>query len=108
MYEYRAIVENVVDGDTIDLSIDVGFKLTTRQRVRLAGIDTPEKGKPGYAAAKDFVREAILGKPVAVRTEKVSKWGYYVAHVTLSDGKDLSGTLIAAQLAKPYDGGAKE
>jgi micrococcal nuclease len=37
MYEYRAVVENVVDGDTVDLAIDVGFKLCTRQRVRLAG-----------------------------------------------------------------------
>ena len=43
MYEYKAIVDRVVDGDTIDVDIDLGFSTTlTKQRVRLAGIDTPE------------------------------------------------------------------
>jgi micrococcal nuclease len=108
MYEYRATVENVVDGDTIDVSIDLGFKTNTRQRMRLARIDTPERGQPGYASARDFVRDATAGKVVTIRTETVSKWGYYLANVTLPDGKDLSDTLLAAQLAKPYDGGKKE
>lgn len=108
MYEYRATVENVVDGDTIDVSIDLGFKTHTRQRMRLARVDTPERGQAGYAAARDFVRDATAGKVCTIRTEKVSKWGYYLANVTLPDGKDLSDTLLAAQLAKPYDGGHKE
>lgn len=108
MYEYKATIENVVDGDTIDVAIDLGFKTHTQQRMRLARIDTPERGQPGYAAAKDFVREAACGKLVTIRTEKVSKWGYYLANVTLPDGKDLSDTLLTAQLAKPYDGGKKE
>lgn len=108
MFEYRATVENVVDGDTIDVAIDLGFKIQTRQRMRLARIDTPERGQPGYAAAKDFVREATAGKVVTIKTEKVSKWGYYLANVTLPDGKDLSDTLLTAQLAKPYDGGHKD
>lgn len=108
MFEYRATVENVVDGDTIDVAIDLGFKIQTRQRMRLAHIDTPERGQPGYAAARDCVREATLGKVVTIKTEKVSKWGYYLANVTLPDGRDLSDALLDAQLAKPYDGGRKE
>ena len=107
MYEYKATVENVVDGDTVDLAVDLGFKVSTRQRVRLARIDTPERSQPGYAAARDFVREAVLNKPVMLKTAKVSKWGYYLAEVTLEDGRNLSDTLVQAQLARYYDGGKK-
>ena len=107
MYEYKATVENVVDGDTVDVLVDLGFKTSTRQRVRLARIDTPERSQPGYAAARDFVREAVLNKPVMLKTEKVSKWGYYLAEVTLEDGRNLNDTLVQAQLARYYDGGKK-
>lgn len=108
MYQYKATVENVVDGDTIDVSVDLGFKVLTRQRVRLARIDTPERGQPGYAAAKDFVRDVALNKPITLKTEKISKWGYYLAEITLENGRNLSDTLVQAQLAKYYDGGHKE
>lgn len=108
MYEYKAIVKNVVDGDTIDVAVDLGFKVTTRQRVRLARVDTPERAQPGYAAARDFVREAALNKSVMLKTQKVSKWGYYLAEITLEDGRNLNDTLVQVQLAKYYDGGHKE
>lgn len=108
MFTYKATVENVVDGDTLDVVIDLGFKVTTRQRVRLARIDTPEKGQPGFAAAGDAVRELVLSKTVTVVTEKVSKWGYYLASVSLADGTDLSAALIARGLGKNYAGGKKE
>lgn len=107
-YEYKAIVENVVDGDTIDVAIDLGFKIQTRQRVRLARIDTPERGQVNYQTAKDFVKNVVLGKSVTITTNKVSKWGYYLAEVMLADGRNLSDTLAQAQLAKYYDGGHKE
>ena len=107
MYEYKATVENVVDGDTVDVLVDLGFKTSTRQRVRLARIDTPERSQPGYAAARDFVREAVLNKPVMLKTEKVSKWGYYLAEITLEDNRNLNDTLVQAQLARYYDGGKK-
>ena len=42
MYIYKAKVERVVDGDTIDVVIDLGFKVTTHQRIGLQGINTPE------------------------------------------------------------------
>lgn len=106
-YEYKAVVTNVVDGDTIDILVDLGFKIQSKQRVRLARIDTPERGQPGYAIACDFVKDAILGKPVIIKTEKVSKWGYYLAEVKLEDGKNLNDTLVQAGLAKHYSGDKK-
>lgn len=107
MYEYTARIESVVDGDTIDAVIDLGFKVSTRQRLRLARIDTPERGQDGYTEARVFVRDAVLEKLVKIRTEKVSKWGYYIAEITLPDGRNLSDALIEAGLAKPYGGGKK-
>jgi micrococcal nuclease len=108
MYEYKARIESVVDGDTVDAIIDLGFKTNMRQRLRLARIDTPERGQDGYAQARDFVMWAVLDKPVNVRTEKTSKWGYYLAEITLLDGRNLSDALLEAGLAKPYDGGKKQ
>jgi len=107
MYEYKAKIEHVVDGDTIDAVIDLGFKVSTRQRMRLARIDTPERGQDGYTEARVFVRDAVLEKLVKIRTEKVSKWGYYLAEIILDDGRNLSDALLEAGLAKPYDGGKK-
>lgn len=107
MYEYQALVTNVVDGDTIDVIVDVGFKIQTRQRLRLARVDTPERNQANYTEAKQFVGDLILNKLVTVKTQKVSKWGYYLADVTI-DGKDVSDAIITAGLGKAYDGGAKQ
>lgn len=107
MYEYKATVENVVDGDTVDVTVDLGFKIQTKQRVRLARIDTPERAQANYQIAKDFVKNAVLGKSVIIKTDKVSKWGYYLAEV-MFDGKNLNDELFNAGLAKYYDGGHKE
>ena len=49
MYKYKATVGRVVDGDTVDVVIDLGFKITTNQRIRLEGINTPET----YSVKKD-------------------------------------------------------
>lgn len=108
MYEYEAKIESVVDGDTVDAIIDLGFKTNMRQRLRLARIDTPERGQDGYAQARDFVTWEVIDKLVTIRTEKVSKWGYYIAEVTLPDGQNLSNALLKAGLAKLYGGGKKQ
>jgi micrococcal nuclease len=107
MYQYKGIVENVVDGDTMDVIVDLGFKVSTKQRLRLAGIDTPERTQPGYAAAGDFVREKCLNKMVTINTEKASKFGYYLAEVTLESGEVLNDMLVQNKLAVPYFGGKK-
>lgn len=107
MYEYKARIESVIDGDTVDAIIDLGFKTSMRQRLRLARIDTPERGQDGYAQARDFVTWAVVDKPVKIKTEKISKWGYYLAEIMLPDDRNLSDALVEAGLAKPYDGGKK-
>lgn len=106
MYEYIGTVTNVVDGDTVDVTVDLGFKVTTAQRLRLAGVDTPERNQAGFNEAKAFTEAMIGGKLVSIKTHKVSKFGYYLADIYV-DGKNVSQELIAVGLGKPYDGGKK-
>jgi micrococcal nuclease len=105
-YEYKAKVMNVVDGDTIDALVDLGFKVQIMQRLRLARVDTPERTQANYQTAKDFVKDLVGGKEVTITTHKVSKWGYFLADVVI-DGRDVSDMLIASNLGKSYDGRTK-
>ena len=108
MYTYKAIVTNVVDGDTIDVKIDLGFRMYTVQRIRLQGIDTPERGQPGYQEAKDRVIELVLNKEVMLLTSKASKFGYYLGMILIQDTNVfVNNILLEENLAKPYDGGTK-
>lgn len=105
-YQYKARVTNVVDGDTVDALVDLGFRVQIAQRLRLARVDTPERTQANYQTAKDFVKDLVEGKEVTITTHKVSKWGYFLADVTV-EGRDVSDMLIAANLGKPYSGGTK-
>lgn len=86
MHTYRALVVRVVDGDTVDLDVDLGFHLTARIRARLARVDTPERGEPGWAFAGDELRR-LLGEAaddegyVIVRTSKTGKYGRWIAEI---------------------------
>lgn len=106
MFEYSAFVEKVVDGDTIDCRIDLGFKIFTKQRIRLNGIDTPERGHPGFTEASEFVSGLILGKYVQLKTTKISKWGYMLGDVYFDD-IHVNAELLKQGYAVPYSGGTK-
>jgi len=79
MYEYYVRkVDNVVDGDTIDVLIDLGFDILFQSRVRLAGIDTPEsrtkdlKEKVLGLESKEYLKKALKdAKSVVIKTEKI-------------------------------------
>jgi micrococcal nuclease len=107
-YQYKARCTNVVDGDTLDVEIDVGFHLITRQRLRLVGIDTPERGQEGYYEASEFVAQHVVGKEIGVVTHKTDVFGRYLAEVFVpeandfNDGYSLNELLLHEGLAKPY------
>lgn len=107
-YDYRVDhVQRVVDGDTIDLVIDVGFKMTTVQRVRLLGIDTPERGEPGWAEATEFTKNWLdtwQGK-IRVETHKTDSFGRYLAYLYAKTDvrrQALNVELVSSGHAKPY------
>ena len=83
MFEYNAKVTKVVDGDTIDLAIDLGFDIWYNSRIRLYGINTPESGtrdleeKKRGLAAKDRVLELCpVGSSVMLKTQKDAQGKY--------------------------------
>ena len=90
MYEYRAEVLSVYDGDTIRVTIDLGFGVVlSNQQVRLLGIDTPEvrgaSKEAGYVS-RDYVRESILGRTIILKTkkDKTGKYGRWLGDVYYS------------------------
>lgn len=111
MYEYRAAVLRVIDADTIDVNIDLGFDTWRKERVRVAGIDAPELRDVNGQAAATFVRKLLpFGMPVTIQTEKPyphDKYGRYLATIILDDARMLSELLISMGYAVPYHGGAR-
>ena len=95
MYEYRVLrIEKVVDGDTVDIVIDLGFSLTKKERVRLSGIDTPEtrtkdlEEKELGMDAKNFLTRRLddaVGYNLVVKTEKDGKYGRMLGEFHIGD-----------------------
>lgn len=94
-------VLNVVDGDTLDVEFDVGFNIKFKARVRLADINTPEKGQPDYTEAAAFVFDRVTAGMYAY-VWKLDKYGRYIVRLFLPDGTSLNQLLIEHGLAKPY------
>ena len=118
MYTYFVkSVDRVVDGDTIDISIDLGFNLTKKERVRLAGIDTPEKRtkdqrekEMGYQATEFLEMHLMEATKLTVRTEKDGKFGRMLGwlYKTDTDTMSINQIMIDKGYAWSYDGGTKE
>jgi micrococcal nuclease len=113
MYEYKAVVTDVYDGDTITVDIDLGFHIVLHGvKLRLIGINTPEVRGPTKEKGKcvrDWVRDRILGKEVTVKTEKKGKYGrwlanvYYIWDVNQKPVQfHLNDDLLALGMAVPY------
>ena len=119
MYEYHVKkVTNVVDGDTIDVDIDLGFDISFSSRVRLAGIDTPESRTTNKAEkvlgleAKEYVKSKIKdAKEVVIKTEKMDsseKYGRILGWVFLDGSKiSINEQMIAEGYAWGYLGDTK-
>ena len=96
MYEYRARCERVVDGDTIDVVIDLGLGVFKRERLRLLGINAPEVRGDEREAGKEasrFLCSFIEGRSIVIRTfkDRKGKYGRYLAVVFYSQaGTDFN------------------
>ena len=104
MYEYKAICQRVVDGDTIDCTIDLGFDITIHERVRFADINAPEsrtrdlEEKKRGLAAKARVSEILsVGTEFVLKTQydKVGKYGRVIGVIILSSGEILNEMLVS-------------
>ena len=123
-YNFRVTeINKVLDGDTIDVTIDLGFDLYKKERVRIAGVDTPEKrtrdleekelGIDATNWLKEKLDGAIAGDDdLVIRTELVGgvgKYGRLLGWLYIGDAdSSLNEQMIDEGYAWPYDGGTKQ
>ncbi len=116
MYEYKCEVTRVVDGDTVDCILDLGFSILHKCRVRLYGIDTPESRtrdldeKARGKLASKFLQDSIdNGKDIVLRSELKDSKGKYgrVLGSIIVDDLDINKAMVTNNLAVKYFGQSK-
>lgn len=96
MYDYRATLVRVVDGDTVRLDLDLGFyEWRHDQSYRLLRVNAPEMSTPEGVAAKAWLETFLAGKNLAAHTEKSDHFGRYLVEL-MADGLSVSDALVAA------------
>jgi len=120
MYQYKCKIIKVLDGDTVDIDLDLGFNIVlVNQRVRMAGIDTPEsrttnkEEKPrGLLSKKKLAEKLPVGSWQIIETQRSDnnddKFGRILGVFILEDGTKLNDWLIKNNYAVPYKGDNKE
>ena len=116
MYEYSCRVNRVIDGDSVDVCIDLGFDISFTSSVRLYGIDTPEsrtrdpEEKKCGLLSKKFLEEAVKnGKNIIIRTQKDEKGKFgRVLGSLIIDGTNINHKMIEENLAVAYYGQSKD
>jgi len=121
MYEYKCELDRVVDGDTVDVDIDLGFGIWLRkERVRVMGIDTPESrtsdpiekvfGKAASARLKELIEHDCILCTTKDRSgeDDRGKYGRVLGDFRLSDGRMATDVLIEEGHAVAYWGGSKD
>ena len=121
MYEYKCKVLRVVDGDTVDVDIDLGFGIVlSYERVRIMGIDTPEsrtrdKVEKLFGKASKYKLESLLGETAVLKTQinkdgedMKGKFGRVLGDFVTEDGRMATEVMIDEGHCVPYFGGSKE
>jgi micrococcal nuclease len=118
LYHYRATVVRVVDGDTVDVMLDLGFNVSLKERVRLYGINAPESRTRDKAekvkglAAKDFVVDWTEDHAddifIVTRIDKRGKYGRILGTIMNESGENLNELMIKEGHAVEYFGGKRK
>ena len=114
MYRYKVSVTRVVDGDTVDVDIDLGFGMTyKKQRVRMKGIDTPEsrtrdlEEKKFGLASKEFLKGQLKDQEIELVSHDKGKFGRILGELYVN-GESINQKMIDDHHAVDYGGGNKE
>lgn len=103
LYTYKAIVERVVDGDTLRVKVDLGFDTWTRQYLRLRGLDCPEQVTEEGKKAKRFVEKKLEKTPfILLKSTRSDKYDRYLADVWIPGSPQLN-SVIPAQAGIQHD-----
>ena len=86
VHTYRAKVKRVVDGDTVDFDVDLGFHISISIRTRLLGVDTPERGHQDFAKATNVLIDLLSTRTneegyIMIKTEKTGKYGRWLVDI---------------------------
>jgi len=116
MYEYNCKIVRVVDGDTVDVDIDLGFNHWIHdERIRLFGVDCPEcrsrdpEEKAAGLAAKDYVKGLLHdGGTYTLTTKEKGKFGRYLGVIQLTDKTSINAALVKERFAVAYYGQSKD
>lgn len=108
---YRNItVVRAVDGDTVEIIVDTGFKSRYQDNFRLTGIDTPERGQDGFHEATNRLLALLIANAgdLEIETVKRDKYGRWLAEIRIaSTGHSINQQMVTEGHAKPYDGGKR-
>lgn len=120
MYTYKCRINKVLDGDTVDIDLDLGFNIVlANQRVRMIGVDTPESRTAnkeekvrGTLSKKKLGEKLPAGSWVKIQTHKDDgnddKFGRILGEFILEDGTNVNQWMIENNYAVPYQGENKE
>ena len=108
LYNYKATVTRIIDGDTIECTVELGFFITYSATVRLLGINAPEKNTDDGKKALDWLKQNLIeGHEVKLSVYKApEKYGRWLAIVTYN-GVDINQELVKTGHAVEYWGGKR-
>ena len=117
LFHYNATVDRVIDGDTIDVTLDLGFDISYRGRIRFQGINAPESRtrdaveKQAGLAAKRYGEDWTKGleNRVIIQTslDDRGKFGRILGRILNDQGECLNDEMVSLGHATPYDGGKR-
>lgn len=108
MYTYKAKIEKIVDGDTVDAAVDLGFDVWIKQRFRLQGLDAAEKNTPFGKATMLLLKIELDGVYVTIKSYHPDKYGRYLAEIYKSGSEvSINQQLLDANIVKPYTGDSR-
>lgn len=106
LYTYKATVVRIIDGDTIELTIDLGYKVYWNSNCRLYGINAPElKGdtlEAGLKAREFLASKLPAGRGIVIRSKQLDKYGRPIIEIINVDGSSLNQQMVDAGYAKEY------
>ena len=106
LYQYRAKVTHIVDGDTIDVELDLGFDITYKARIRFQGVNTPESRTRDFVG-RWLVEQTGMNPVIETSLDKKGKFGRVLGRILDDEGVCLNDVLIAEGIATPYFGGKR-
>lgn len=113
-YQYNAEILKIIDGDTVDARVDLGFMVFKKERFRLARINAAEmtdptpEGRARAIAAKAFLETYLVGKKLVVESKKTDIYGRYIGELTVANEKgqliNVSTLMLSMGLVEEYKG----